>query len=75
MRDCALHARRTIRMANCCPRRDPADTLFCMRLLNVVGARPNCMEVAPLVRKLEARGIGQKLLHTGQHCWVNAATP
>ena len=38
-----------------------------MRILNVVGARPNFMKMAPLVRALEERGIPQRLLHTGQH--------
>ncbi len=38
-----------------------------MKILNVVGARPNFMKMAPLVRCLEARGIEQKLIHTGQH--------
>ncbi|MHC4973460.1 MAG: non-hydrolyzing UDP-N-acetylglucosamine 2-epimerase [Planctomycetota bacterium] len=38
-----------------------------MRILNVVGARPNFMKMAPLVRVLQERGIEQKLLHTGQH--------
>ncbi|MHC4817090.1 MAG: UDP-N-acetyl glucosamine 2-epimerase, partial [Planctomycetota bacterium] len=38
-----------------------------MKILNVVGARPNFMKMAPLVRVLQERGISQKLLHTGQH--------
>ena len=38
-----------------------------MRILNVVGARPNFMKMAPLVRCLRERGIEQKLVHTGQH--------
>jgi len=38
-----------------------------VRILNVVGARPNFMKMAPLVRALQERGIAQKLLHTGQH--------
>ncbi len=38
-----------------------------MKLLNVVGARPNFMKMAPLVRCLEERGVEQRLLHTGQH--------
>ena len=38
-----------------------------MRILNVVGARPNFMKMAPLVRSLERRGIAQTLLHNGQH--------
>jgi len=38
-----------------------------MKILNVVGARPNFMKMAPLVRCLQQRGIEQKLVHTGQH--------
>jgi UDP-N-acetylglucosamine 2-epimerase (non-hydrolysing) len=38
-----------------------------VKILNVVGARPNFMKMAPLVRVLQERGISQKLLHTGQH--------
>jgi len=38
-----------------------------VRILNVVGARPNFMKMAPLVRSLQERGIEQLLLHTGQH--------
>ncbi len=38
-----------------------------MKILNVVGARPNFMKMAPLVRRLSERGIEQKLVHTGQH--------
>ena len=42
-----------------------------MRILNVVGARPNFMKMAPLVHCLRKRGIHQKLLHTGQHYDAN----
>ncbi len=38
-----------------------------MKILNVVGARPNFMKMAPLVRCLRERGVEQKLVHTGQH--------
>jgi UDP-N-acetylglucosamine 2-epimerase (non-hydrolysing) len=39
-----------------------------MYCLHVVGARPNFMKAAPLIRALGFRkGIEQKLLHTGQH--------
>ncbi len=38
-----------------------------MRILNVVGARPNFMKMAPLVHCLNERKIPQLLLHTGQH--------
>ena len=33
----------------------------------VVGARPNFMKIAPIHAELNKRGIGQILLHTGQH--------
>mgnify|MGYP002067107343 CR=1 FL=1 len=39
-----------------------------MKVLNVVGARPNMMKIAPIMRALAAEdGVQQKLLHTGQH--------
>jgi UDP-N-acetylglucosamine 2-epimerase (non-hydrolysing) len=38
-----------------------------MKVLNVAGARPNFMKIAPLVRCLDERGIEQRLVHTGQH--------
>ena len=38
-----------------------------MKIVNVVGARPNFMKIAPLVYALEQRGLAQRLLHTGQH--------
>ena len=38
------------------------------RLLHIVGARPNFMKVAPVLRAGRARaGVEQFLLHTGQH--------
>ncbi len=39
-----------------------------MRIVHVVGARPNFMKIAPVIRALEARGgFEQLLVHTGQH--------
>ena len=39
-----------------------------MKILNVVGARPNLMKIAPLVEEMRRYpGIEQTLLHTGQH--------
>ena len=39
-----------------------------MKILNVVGARPNLMKIAPLVEEIERHtGSRQLLLHTGQH--------
>ncbi len=34
---------------------------------HVVGARPNFMKAAPLIRALAAHRIDQRLIHTGQH--------
>jgi UDP-N-acetylglucosamine 2-epimerase (non-hydrolysing) len=39
-----------------------------MKILNVVGARPNLMKIAPLVAEMSRHAdIEQTLLHTGQH--------
>jgi UDP-N-acetylglucosamine 2-epimerase (non-hydrolysing) len=38
-----------------------------MRILVVVGARPNFMKAAPLVEALRSRGFAPILVHTGQH--------
>lgn len=35
--------------------------------IHVVGARPNFMKAAPVIRALERRGIEPILVHTGQH--------
>ncbi len=36
-------------------------------VVHVVGARPNFVKIAPVVRALAARGVAQRLVHTGQH--------
>ena len=38
-----------------------------MKVLHVIGARPNFMNAAPVYRALAARGHKQTLVHTGQH--------
>jgi UDP-N-acetylglucosamine 2-epimerase (non-hydrolysing) len=40
-----------------------------LKVLHVVGARPNFMKVAPVMRAIAARGsrFAQRLVHTGQH--------
>lgn len=39
-----------------------------MRIVHVVGARPNFMKIAPVMRALEGRpAVSQVLVHTGQH--------
>lgn len=43
-----------------------------MHILHVVGARPNFMKVAPVVRALASRpGVDQTIVHTGQHYDAN----
>ena len=39
-----------------------------MRILNVVGARPNLVKIAPLIKEMhDSSEIEPVLLHTGQH--------
>ncbi len=39
-----------------------------MKILSVVGTRPNLMKLAPVARELEARpGVAHVIVHTGQH--------
>jgi UDP-N-acetylglucosamine 2-epimerase (non-hydrolysing) len=40
-------------------------------ILHVVGARPNFMKAAPVLRALDERGVQQILVHTGQHYDTN----
>jgi UDP-N-acetylglucosamine 2-epimerase (non-hydrolysing) len=40
-------------------------------ILHVVGARPNFMKAAPVLRALGERGVRQTLVHTGQHYDAN----
>jgi len=42
-----------------------------MRILHVVGARPNFMKAAPVMAALSKRGMAQTLVHTGQHYDAN----
>jgi len=42
-----------------------------MHVLHIVGARPNFMKVAPVMRALEGHGAPQTLVHTGQHYDAN----
>jgi len=50
--------------ANAAPlERDPSS----VKLLHVVGARPNFPKLAPVYRAAVARGIEQVVVHTGQH--------
>jgi UDP-N-acetylglucosamine 2-epimerase (non-hydrolysing) len=36
-------------------------------IVHIVGARPNFMKAAPVIRALSVRGPHQRLIHTGQH--------
>ena len=36
-------------------------------IVHIVGARPNFMKAAPVIRALSAHGAYQRLIHTGQH--------
>ena len=36
-------------------------------IAHIVGARPNFMKAAPVIRAIEALGLDQVLIHTGQH--------
>ena len=38
-----------------------------MSVAHVVGARPNFMKAAPVLGALDAAGVAQRLIHTGQH--------
>lgn len=43
-----------------------------MKIVHVVGARPNFMKVAPVMGALaECAGVSQVLVHTGQHYDAN----
>jgi UDP-N-acetylglucosamine 2-epimerase (non-hydrolysing) len=38
-----------------------------MKIMSVVGARPNFVKIAPLIRRFSERKIAHMLIHTGQH--------
>ena len=42
-----------------------------MHILHIVGARPNFMKAAPVIRALKLRNVRQSLVHTGQHYDAN----
>ena len=42
-----------------------------MHILHVVGARPNFMKAAPVLRAIKETGAKQSLVHTGQHYDIN----
>jgi UDP-N-acetylglucosamine 2-epimerase (non-hydrolysing) len=45
-----------------------------MHVLHVIGARPNFMKAAPVVRALCPAGVRQTLVHTGQHYDANMSS-
>jgi len=46
---------------------NPSPTAGGRAVVHVVGARPNFIKAAPVIRALARRGIDQRLVHTGQH--------
>ncbi len=42
-----------------------------MKILSIVGARPNFMKLAPVMDALATHGVDQLLIHTGQHYDAN----
>lgn len=42
-----------------------------MRVVSIVGARPQFVKLAPVAKALTAAGIDHKIIHTGQHYDVN----
>src|SRR5690242_3667492 len=49
----------------------PINERQLMDVLHIVGARPNFMKAAPVMRALGGYGIRQTLVHTGQHYDAN----
>ena len=45
--------------------------LMSIQILHVVGARPNFMKAAPVLRALDSSGFRQTVVHTGQHYDAN----
>ena len=42
-----------------------------MRVVSIVGARPQFVKLAPIAKAFEAEGIDHRIIHTGQHYDVN----
>src|SRR5262249_30357017 len=61
-------ARRRGRVRRCLPRGPRALQGGVVRIANIVGARPNFMKMAPLLREMRRYpDIQATLIHTGQH--------
>ncbi len=43
------------------------ETVAKVKILSVVGARPNFVKIAPIIHELDKRGMENVLVHTGQH--------
>ena len=43
------------------------EDLKVMKIVSVVGTRPNFMKIAPILDAFKTYDIESKLLHTGQH--------
>jgi UDP-N-acetylglucosamine 2-epimerase (non-hydrolysing) len=54
-------------LSNASARSDSTASAEGVRLLHVVGARPNLPKLAPVYRAAVARGLAQVVVHTGQH--------
>src|SRR6266513_1598255 len=54
-------------VAGTCGRDEPVHPRSAMKLLHVVGARPNFPKLAPVHRAATAAAFDQRVVHTGQH--------
>lgn len=45
----------------------PTDTIVAVKLLSVVGARPQFVKLAPIARAAQEAGVEHVIVHTGQH--------
>ena len=38
-----------------------------MKIMSIIGTRPEIIKMAPIIAEINQRGINQVVLHTGQH--------